>query len=316
MRGEVGAARLIEHCMRAMTVNRLQRVAKLALEVAVIDEERGAALARDLDAQGFAERCRGGAKLCDGAILRLRQLSGKQARLRVEIEGQAFAVAREGNASLMPCPARALELTDRQRVEEFIGDEQHRTMRQSYNVVVKHRRESREFFLLHAAQHGAALDEMQTHSFCKARHVTRRAQRVNHHRAATGPELDEQHRVRRAEALPVIRAPRADQLAENLADLRRGDEIARGAERVARRVVESAHFGHVIGDADRSRRVDPARQTFEERVYLCGFACHRVQTPRRKTGTESNCPMVAPNHKYPMNESGSRKNSTTIRARA
>ena len=56
-------------------------------------------------------------------------------------------------------------------------------------------------------------------------------------RAASGAEFHQPNRVRRTHRPPDLDAPRADQLAEHLADLRRGGEVAGGAERIAGRVV-------------------------------------------------------------------------------
>src|SRR3546814_3417033 len=55
---------------------------------------------------------------------------------------------------------------------------------------------------------------------------------------------------------PQVGDPDADHLAEHLADLGRGNEIARGAERVARRVIMRVRGGHIVGDRRRPRRRD------------------------------------------------------------
>ena len=63
------------------------------------------------------------------------------------------------------------------------------------------------------------------------------AQRIAHHGAAAGTKFDQPHIFRRAHHLPDRGRPQPDQLAEHLADFRRGGEIAAGAERIARDVI-------------------------------------------------------------------------------
>ena len=63
------------------------------------------------------------------------------------------------------------------------------------------------------------------------------AQRVAHQRAAAGAELGEHEGVGAALVGPDLGRPEADQLAEHLADLGGGDEVARRAERIAGGVV-------------------------------------------------------------------------------
>src|SRR3546814_8085197 len=75
----------------------------------------------------------------------------------------------------------------------------------------------------------------------EARHLARSAQGVDHQGAASGTEFDELAGRRAAEAQPGVGAPHADQLAEHLADLRRGDEVPalrpRRAEGIAVHVI-------------------------------------------------------------------------------
>ena len=70
-------------------------------------------------------------------------------------------------------------------------------------------------------------------------------------RPAARPELGIDRVRRRARALPAIGERGADQLAEHLADLRRGREIAARAERVAGRVIISVAGFHIGLDGDR-----------------------------------------------------------------
>src|SRR3546814_12082565 len=66
------------------------------------------------------------------------------------------------------------------------------------------------------------------------------AQRVGHERATPGAEFHEMDGGGTAERQPPLDAPQAEQLAEHLADLRRGAEIARRTERVAPAVIAVA----------------------------------------------------------------------------
>ena len=63
------------------------------------------------------------------------------------------------------------------------------------------------------------------------------AKDVGHQRAAAGAELDQPDGRGRAGSAPRLDQPGADDLAEHLADLRRGGEIAGRAEGIARHVV-------------------------------------------------------------------------------
>ena len=69
-------------------------------------------------------------------------------------------------------------------------------------------------------------------------------------------------------ACQALEHPHADQLAEHLADLRRGGEVACCAERLARRVIavigiEQANR-HVVGDGQRAVRLDQFRDLLPE----------------------------------------------------
>ena len=72
-----------------------------------------------------------------------------------------------------------------------------------------------------------------------------------------------------AHGLPDRCAPHADQLAEHLADLRRGDEVAVFADRLARRVIARAPVGeasfHIVVHADRTVAGNPLAQPGRKR---------------------------------------------------
>ena len=96
---------------------------------------------------------------------------------------------------------------------------------------------------------------MQHDRLAETFHHARRPQRVEDQCAAPGPELDEADVFRRAHLPPDRGQPQSDQLAEHLADLGRGDEIAVAAERIAVDVVAVLGVGqaqpHIVGNGHR-----------------------------------------------------------------
>src|SRR5690606_9793704 len=125
-------------------------------------------------------------------------------------------------------------------------------------------------------------------------------------------------------------------LAEHLADLRRGNEIPLGAERVPRGVITGVRFAHELRQADRAGRRDQppeavgqaplragrriAHQAAALRRPLASSGRRRAQitsaSPARISGTLSHCPRDRPVSitTWARWASGSRKNSTTKRA--
>jgi hypothetical protein len=89
------------------------------------------------------------------------------------------------------------------------------------------------------------------------RHAPRRAQDVGHQRAPARPELGQGEGRGRALVEPGLREAEADQLAEHLADLGRGGEVAARAQRIAGGVVAvdgmGQAFRHVVGHGERPR---------------------------------------------------------------
>ena len=79
-------------------------------------------------------------------------------------------------------------------------------------------------------------------------------------RSAARPELGIDSLGRSPGAGPAVGQRRADDLAEHLADFRGGGEIARGSERVARRIIMRVAQVHVTLDADRSLPADLGEQ--------------------------------------------------------
>ena len=101
----------------------------------------------------------------------------------------------------------------------------------------------------------AGLDEPEARGGEKARHRPRRPERVAHQRPPPRTELDEHEGVGPPLVVPDLRQPQADELAEHLADLGRGGEVPRGAERVAGRVVAEAR----VPERQRHEGVEPQR---------------------------------------------------------
>ena len=110
-----------------------------------------------------------------------------------------------------------------------------------------------------------------------------------------------------AHHLPDRDRPEADQLAEDLADLRRGDEVAGAAERLAAHVVAVLGIGeaerHVVGDGDRPGGADMRRDLFGEaasRAFRRRRGAPRRDAqiirpmPNRIIGIDSSMPMVSP----------------------
>ncbi|MCY1178636.1 hypothetical protein D9M73_189970 [compost metagenome] len=151
-----------------------------------------------------------------------------------------------GNQPLEPAARTFDELPDRQRVEEFVGDNDQRAIGgQCVDRVVPGR--VRQALGLRRAQHRAGLHQMHRR---RETGLARRAQRVGRKRSATGAEFDPR-RVRPPGAVPQIGTPQPDQLAEHLADLGRGGEIAAAAERIARRIILLVGRRHELRERNR-----------------------------------------------------------------
>ena len=104
------------------------------------------------------------------------------------------------------------------------------------------------------AQAWARLDQRDGDAVAQSGHAAEHAQRVGHQRAAPGPKLGDDCR-RPAHGLPNGRRPDANQFAEHLADLGRGDEVAVFADWLPRWVIAGADVGeaglHIVMHADR-----------------------------------------------------------------
>jgi hypothetical protein len=152
----------------------------------------------------------------------------------------------------------------RQSIDELVGDDDRGIGRHFIECAVpQHRQvETLQPPLLGLSQRRTDLNQMNHNGGAKAIDDLRRPQRIRHQRAATGPEFDHAEVFRRTHLPPDRRHPQSDQLAEHLADLRRGDEIACGTDRLAVDVIPMLRMAeaelHVLGDRDRARRPDDA----------------------------------------------------------
>jgi hypothetical protein len=162
-------------------------------------------------------------------------------------------------------------LVHRQRVEELVGQEDDRAFRNLIERIVPQDRflDVLERLLLALAQRRAHLDQVHHQRGQKLRHDLRRAQRVKHHGAAARAKLDQPHVLRLAHLLPHRSRPQPDQLAEDLAHLRRGDEIAGATERIAGHVVA------VLGMGEAQRHELPHRHRPGKRDAPADFGFER-----------------------------------------
>ena len=138
-------------------------------------------------------------------------------------------------------PSYAHDLPDGKGIDEFVGDEDERAVRHVFDRLAPVQRGRGDRAASRAAtsrKHGAGLDQGDGEC-CRGVPApapkTRSASAIK--RAAPRPELGDDHRGGLAHGLPDRGRPDADQLAEHLADLRRGDEIAVFADRLPRGVI-------------------------------------------------------------------------------
>ena len=169
-------------------------------------------------------------------------------RGRIGASGSAADRRRSANApsaprsrpALVPGAVAALELPDRQRVEELVGDEQHRARRQRREGVVPLRLMRPRAPLPERAQRRAASRPDAAGARRESRARRARARSAS---AISVPRPGPSSTSSTGSGAPMRRQTSAhhsaDQLAEHLADLRRGDEVAGGAQGIARRVIDA-----------------------------------------------------------------------------
>ena len=153
------------------------------------------------------------------------------------------------------------------------------------------------------------------------------AQGVAHQRAAAGAELGEDAGAAAAVG-PGLGQPEADELAEHLADLGGGGEVAGGAERVAGGVVAGEAEPHPGVEAERAGGLDAGAELGRERGHARRAESRMRSRPTASIGSDRSWPMVRP-HSAPRATtwpcglpgvtnwaSAWRKPSTAMRARA
>ena len=256
-----------------MRLYRLQRVAGGGAAIAIVDCEQRTALPREPCAALMHHRGGGGRGFDDrafGAVAQRRRY-GLVGWNRVRSSG--YAVAPTHDDALAPAVLRCHILMDGQRVEKFIGDDdQRQVVRQAVDLVMMLCvRQARR---LRRAQRRARLDEVE--ALRLAVEAGGGAQRVGGKRAAPRPQFDIM-KGGAARTGPQVGDPDADHFAEHLADFGRRGEIARGAERVARRVIMRVRRRHIIGDRHRPRRGNFPHQIVGGRRSVR----QRCRTPRR-----------------------------------
>ena len=276
-----------------MRLDRLQRVTRGGAAIAIIDHQHRAAAARE--AKGAALHHRGGdwRGFDDRAGRRATQdrrdrgVGGHLAGHRDQPPLLAF------DHALAPAVGGLHILMHRQRVEKFIGDDDRGgVVGHARHIVVMHR--TRQPRRLGGAQRGAGFDEVDARrGAAEARH---RAQGVGGEGAAAGAQLDIGEGGT-ARAQPQVGDPDPDQLAKHLADLGRSSEIARGAERVARRIIMAVRRRHIIGDGHRARRGDLDHQ-LRRRGAPVRQCCRPPRSVRRAGGVlwrwrRARCPRQA-----------------------
>src|SRR5476651_1056697 len=124
MRAEVGLARPLEYVGTAMGAYGLQGGARSRYVAAVVDQESPATVAHRPCADLGGERAALLAEFRFGTLGGLGQERGERRRSRRQREGQRFAVGCQAHHSLAPAARGLVELAHRQRVEEFVGDQQ------------------------------------------------------------------------------------------------------------------------------------------------------------------------------------------------
>src|SRR6476661_6275652 len=218
MGGEIGASRIGKGRGKAMAAHGLQRVAEAGFVVAVVDDEHGEGSHR-----GAASKL-----IQEGP----RLVAGREPIALGETKA-ATPVARD--QTLEPGPVAVDKLPDWEGIDEFIGEHDERTVRQ---LIQRRIPANRHPSLAKSASlcrnhDGACLDERDRDDVEECRHCTPGAERICRQGAAPRTKLSDGHGAWRAHRLPDGDGPQANQLAEDLADLGCGDEVAGAADRLA-----------------------------------------------------------------------------------
>ena len=178
------------------------------------------------------------------------------------------------HAALQPFVALPDELAEGQGVEDLVADDEERLVGQGVHrgVPCEDRSAVPQRFLLDGGETGACLDEGKIGFGGEFRcDPADGADHVLHQRAAAGADFGNRHGERFSGRLPCLDQPNGDQFAEHLADFRRGDEVARDAERIARDVVAMQRMAererHVARDGDRPFALDQRADFLLEDVH-------------------------------------------------
>ena len=178
MGGQVSLSRIGKGIGGAVVTQRLQRVGRRPGRIAIIDDQRRAAAPADSFPDMAGQCCAGLANFAGG------QAGGGD-------RGGRKAGGGGGDGAFT---VTAKALADRQRIEEFIGDDDH-------GPVIGHGVERvmparRQAFGLGAAQYRAGFDQRQRDAIGKARLPGADPHRIGHQRAAPGPEFHKPQRWR------------------------------------------------------------------------------------------------------------------------
>ena len=135
--------------------------------------------------------------------LEARRRLGRRAELK-------FSVGVDLDHALVPAVLVTDHLVDRQHVEIFVGEDDARSLRHVVDAVVPgdvaHARQRRTLPL---AQDRIDLDHVDMERLVERRQHAQRTQRIGHHGAAAGTELDQPQELRRAHLLPHRGGPQA-----------------------------------------------------------------------------------------------------------
>ena len=213
---------------------------------AIVDQQRSAAGRHEPLRQFADKRERRRLEFPDIAlfgIFRQRQSCRHRRTGRIVAGGEdQLAVVAESDRPLAPAIRRHDELLDRQGIEKFVGDQEQRAFRQPVQTVDPDRCGVGQGAGLGGAQRFITLDQVEAQGVCKGRDdAADRSQGIGHQHAPSRAGLAQNAGIRPPCLFPDAGQPQADQLAENLADFRCGDEVAATADRCGPPVI--AMFG-------------------------------------------------------------------------
>ncbi len=258
---DVSLPRMSEDIDLLVRLQRLDGRSRAQFHVTVINNQRRPALFFQPPGNFRHQRnaCRAG---LDHRALRSGDPAGRDEVIHpfpARHEGESLAV--EPDQPVEPAIRRSHQLMHRQRIEEFIGDDQQRGIvgqgRQIMVVVA-----TRKGLALDAAQRCRRFDEVDLRREIVA---FGRSQRIPRQRAAPRPQFDIMDALAATHPDPQISKPQPDQFTEHLADLGRGDEIALFAQRIAAGIIARVAFADVVREADGAGLAD---QAFEDGGHI------------------------------------------------